>query len=323
MLTFKNLKFKYLLLILFVFFECKNAESPQTSPKVKTNSAIDISFFNATLNGEIIDDGFAAIINRGFVYSYRNINPSVSDTRVESKETGKGFYSVGIEKLIANKRYYYRAYATNFKGTTYGETLTFTTAKFTTTFNEVKSKTGRIWMDRNLGASQVATSPTDEKAYGDLYQWGRGADGHQLRNSESTNSQSNNDESENTLFIISGNFDWRNPKNDNLWQGVNGTNNPCPAGFRIPTEEEWNQERLSWLGKYNSEAAFASPLKLTLGGFRDYNKGHISGMGYGGAYWSSTIFGINSKVLGFNSTFSLITVPDGRADGVSVRCIKD
>jgi uncharacterized protein (TIGR02145 family) len=188
---------------------------------------------------------------------------------------------------------------------------------------EVKSKTGRIWMDRNLGASQVATSPTDEKAYGDLYQWGRGADGHQLRNSESTNSQSNNDESENTLFIISGNFDWRNPKNDNLWQGVNGTNNPCPPGFRIPTEEEWNQERLTWLGKYNSEAAFASPLKLTMGGFRDYNKGLISGMGYGGAYWSSTIFGMNSKVLGFNSTYSLLTVPDGRADGVSVRCIKD
>jgi hypothetical protein len=34
----------------------------------------------------------------------------------------------------------------------------------------VISKSGRIWMDRNLGATQVATSPTDEKAYGDLYQ---------------------------------------------------------------------------------------------------------------------------------------------------------
>src|SRR5690554_918324 len=32
--------------------------------------------------------------------------------------------------------------------------------------------TGEIWMDRNLGASQVATSSTDEAAYGDLYQWG-------------------------------------------------------------------------------------------------------------------------------------------------------
>ena len=30
---------------------------------------------------------------------------------------------------------------------------------------------GQVWMDRNLGASRVATSFDDEEAYGDLYQW--------------------------------------------------------------------------------------------------------------------------------------------------------
>ncbi len=30
---------------------------------------------------------------------------------------------------------------------------------------------GQIWMDRNLGASRVATSLYDVLAYGDLYQW--------------------------------------------------------------------------------------------------------------------------------------------------------
>jgi len=40
----------------------------------------------------------------------------------------------------------------------------------------VISKTGRVWMDRNLGASQVATSSTDPLSLGDLYQWGRGTD---------------------------------------------------------------------------------------------------------------------------------------------------
>lgn len=39
--------------------------------------------------------------------------------------------------------------------------------------------TGLIWMDKNLGASQVATSSTDAASYGDLYQWGRAAEGHQ------------------------------------------------------------------------------------------------------------------------------------------------
>jgi len=40
-------------------------------------------------------------------------------------------------------------------------------------YQEVTSLTGRIWLDRNLGASRVATSPTDTAAYGDMYQWGR------------------------------------------------------------------------------------------------------------------------------------------------------
>ena len=53
-------------------------------------------------------------------------------------------------------------------------------------FKTVVGANGRVWMDRNLGASQVATSSTDTNSYGDLYQWGRGADGHQLRISNTT-----------------------------------------------------------------------------------------------------------------------------------------
>lgn len=41
----------------------------------------------------------------------------------------------------------------------------------------------KCWLDRNLGASRVATSKTDTLAYGHYYQWGRSADGHQLPNS--------------------------------------------------------------------------------------------------------------------------------------------
>ncbi len=53
--------------------------------------------------------------------------------------------------------------------------------------------TGRAWMDRNLGASRVAISSTDEEAYGDFYQWGRGTDGHEKRNSPIISTLSSSD----------------------------------------------------------------------------------------------------------------------------------
>src|SRR6056297_790033 len=113
--------------------------------------------------------------------------------------------------------------------------------------------TGKIWMDRNLGASQVATSSTDAAAYGDLYQWGRAADGHESRTSGTTAALATSDTPGHGDFITSNSspYDWRNPQNDNLWQGVSGTNNPCPSGYRLPTEAEWEEEVTSW-GSYNA-----------------------------------------------------------------------
>jgi hypothetical protein len=43
-------------------------------------------------------------------------------------------------------------------------------------FSQVTSLTVQVWVDRNLGASQVATSSTDPVSYGNSYQWGRLAD---------------------------------------------------------------------------------------------------------------------------------------------------
>ncbi|WP_446008965.1 hypothetical protein [Candidatus Electrothrix sp.] len=53
----------------------------------------------------------------------------------------------------------------------------------------VTSATGKVWMDRNLGASQVATLFDDTAAYGDLYQWGRPTDGHEQRDSGTVGTQ--------------------------------------------------------------------------------------------------------------------------------------
>ncbi len=183
--------------------------------------------------------------------------------------------------------------------------------------------TGKTWMDRNLGATRAATSSTDAEAYGDLYQWGRAADGHQKRTSGTTSTLSNSDTPGHGDFITStsgANWDWRSPQNTNLWQGVNGTNNPCPAGYRLPTEAELNAERQSWSSN-NAAGAFASPLKLPVAGLRYLSLGSLNFVGSSGHYWSSSVDGTLSRRLRFGSVANMSS--DSRAVGCSVRCLKD
>ena len=183
--------------------------------------------------------------------------------------------------------------------------------------------TGKTWMDRNLGASQAATSSTDTLAYGDLYQWGRGADGHQCRTSPTTATLSSTDQPGHGDFILSPNspYDWRSPQNDNLWQGVNGVNNPCPSGYRLPTYAELNAERSSW-GSNDATGAFASPLKLPAAGFRINSIGSLHHVGTDGEYWSSTVNGTFAFNLYFDSSLADM-FNYSRALGLSVRCLKD
>jgi hypothetical protein len=189
--------------------------------------------------------------------------------------------------------------------------------------NVTNPTTGKIWMDRNLGASQVATGSTDTNAYGDLYQWGRGADGHQIITSGTTSTLSSNDNPGHGNFITNGSdtSDWRSPQNDSLWQGVNGTNNPCPRGYRLPTQAEWAAERTCWSSN-NAAGAFASPLKLPMAGRRNDINGSLSYVGSYGYYWSSTVDGVYSYQLFFYSNYAG-TFSSFRAYGLSVRCLKN
>jgi len=185
--------------------------------------------------------------------------------------------------------------------------------------------TGKIWMDRNLGASQVATSSTDTNAYGDLYQWGRGTDGHQLRSAPSTSTVSSSVTPGNNLYIINRSFpyDWISPQNANLWQGASGVNNPCPSGFRVPTEAEWAAEVATWSSGQNATGAFASPLKLPLAGYRYTHTDALTNVGTIGHYWTSTVSDPNYSYAFDISSSNAVRSIYGRVDARSVRCIQN
>jgi uncharacterized protein (TIGR02145 family) len=202
----------------------------------------------------------------------------------------------------------------------------------------VNSTTGKIWMDRNLGATRVPTSSTDHLAYGSLYQWGRGSDGHELVNwngsvgqdggtgvNGTTSTLSASDTPGTSSFIITTgatNVDWRTGQNNNLWQGVNGINNPCPSGFRIPTGAEWAAEIATWSSQ-NAAGAFASPLKLPLAGQRNDGAGFFFA-GQIGFYWSSTTGSPTAQGVYIDaSTIYNDADYDSRGNGYSIRCIRD
>jgi uncharacterized protein (TIGR02145 family) len=180
--------------------------------------------------------------------------------------------------------------------------------------------TGQTWMDRNMGASRAALSIDDESAYGDLYQWGRAADGHQRRDSRTTSRVSDNNQPSHGYFIIQ-NSNWHTQGRSRLWEGVNGTNNPCPEGYRLPSESEWQAERRSWSSN-DAEGAFNSVLKLPLGGFRNRRSGTILRIGSYGYYWSASVSGTDAMRFYFDRNNASMRSFD-QAFGLSVRCIKD
>jgi len=215
---------------------------------------------------------------------------------------------------------------------------------------------GKTWLNNNLGAdyanttkasfnpSAQATSSRDISAYGSLFQWGRLADGHELINwgnyangiavNSTAPTRPNNDVPASNKFIsvasLTNPRDWRSTPNANLWQGVFGTNNPCPIGYRLPTESELNFERLSWAPNNNGAGALASPLKLTTSGHR-IGTATFDKVGFAGYQWTSTVSSNNSRFLYFDNGFTApsVSAPAAgwdtiyRAFAAPVRCIKD
>lgn len=205
----------------------------------------------------------------------------------------------------------------------------------------VNSTTGKTWMDRNLGANRAGLSDWDAEAFGSLFQWGRASDGHECVGRQfigevvvtsptttvlASSSVPNAGNSWDGSFVLAdvAPYDWLMNQNDNLWQGVNGTNNPCPTGYRLPTQAEWEAERLSW-NPQNASGAFASPLKLTTAGYRHWSNGTIQDEINDGHYWASNFNSQDrtSSSLLIWETYSATYSTSSRVLGRSVRCIKN
>jgi len=78
---------KLFILFSIILLGCKTEEKilvKENPPIVVTMIASQISMINATLNGEVTEEGFTPVTDRGFVYSDKNTNPSLTDSKIQS-----------------------------------------------------------------------------------------------------------------------------------------------------------------------------------------------------------------------------------------------
>jgi uncharacterized protein (TIGR02145 family) len=210
--------------------------------------------------------------------------------------------------------------------------------------------TGRVWLDRNLGATKICDKNRrdgqfrndtqyendQKKCFGYYYQWGRGYDNHQESNSTTSNILASDINTTSKKFIQNNSspYDWINNNIDDngslrisFWTKTDGSS-ICPKGFRVPTKDELEAETTAIDGiedVTNAYMAFDNFLKLPSNGYRDYSSGNIINAGRDSSLWSASV---SNTSISLSNCLTLdngnaIWKNDNRANGRAVRCIKD
>ena len=97
-----------------------------SAPSVTTNAATTVTPTTATLNASLVSPGCAVVTTYGFEYSTATGFPNGTGTLVSSNNLTGGNFSAVLSGLLPNTRYYFKAFATNSIGTTYGAQQAFT-----------------------------------------------------------------------------------------------------------------------------------------------------------------------------------------------------
>jgi len=275
-----------------------------------------------TYQVDVVNARISALAYRGDDNNSRNYN---------FWEATRGVGSLIVDTLDKHIRGSYEEYSVEEAFTS--KTVSYRGKRYQT----VKSPyTGRIWLDRNLGANKVCESSQESACYGYLFAFGRGFDGHQERNSSLTTIQKETLMGNDNRFYIADNglYDWVKGGVDDdkskriAFMHASDGNGICPKGFRVPTIEEMNDET-----KYNEKGdVFPTDdhfLKLPLAGYRNTqsHSGTITYEGTKGAYWTSSSYQdennrVSIKHIYFDNS-NYITYSTYPAHGHSIRCIQE
>ena len=121
----KKISLITLLIFTIALVSCSKDEQKST-PKLSTLDITNITLSTAISGGNITSDGGDPITSRGIVWSTSH-NPTIALTTKTTDGSNFSTFISNLSNLTPNTTYYVRAYATNNKGTSYGNEISFTT----------------------------------------------------------------------------------------------------------------------------------------------------------------------------------------------------
>lgn len=309
------------------------ADTGPTIPVLTTDTVTAILTNAATCGGTITSDGGAPVTRRGVCWSKAS-GPQITDAHTEDG-TGTGSYTSPMTGLDTNTFYYVRAYATNSKGTAYGNTRSFETLK-SVVYGLVKDIDSNIyhvvkvgtqyWLRENLRVTHYRNGDDIPNVPGDT-PWKTLTTGAYCI----YDNQVPNDTTFGNLYN---------------WHALSDSRGLCPADWHVPSDAEWTTMgdflggnsvaggKLKSTGTIeggtglwyapNTDATNSRGFTGLPGGYR-INYGTFYSLSNVGYFWSSTdTASVNAWnfVLDANNG-NLKRIYNLKTNGFSIRCCRD
>jgi uncharacterized protein (TIGR02145 family) len=296
-------------------------------PTVDTDAATSVTETTATLNATITATGGAVVTATGFKYGTDAGLTTPTDIAVGGTSSP---FTGSLTGLSPGTQYWAVGYATNSVGTSYGDTITFTTSAAASAFTcgtSTVTYDGHAYTTVQIGSQCWFKENLRNDNYNDLSPipgnldnstWTTTTSGAQAVYGQGTANEAANLAAYGRLYN---------------WYAVTNAAGLCPTGWHVPTDTEWTaletqlggpsvaggkMKTAPWGGN-NSSGFSALP-----GGYRSYSAGNFLNLGNGGYWWSSSPSGSSAwnRVLNAGDSNVYRNSANVRL-GFSVRCVRD
>jgi uncharacterized protein (TIGR02145 family) len=303
-------------------FSVRCLQDPPTAPTVDTDAATSVTETTATLNATITATGGAAVSATGFKYATNSALTTPTDIAVGGTSSP---FTGSLTSLSPGTQYWAVGYATNSAGTSYGDTITFTTSftcgTSTVTYHTHAYTTVQIgsqcWFKENLRSDNYRDGTVIPGGL-NASQWLATTTGACAVHDQGGSNESMNLATYGRLYN---------------WYAVNNAAGLCPTGWHVPTDAEWTALETHLGANAGDQLKAASPtwngnnssgFSGLPGGYRRSTDGSLALYGDRGYWWSASSSGSEAWTRDLFSGSSNVSRDDLPVQiGISVRCVRD